>query len=211
MSGLVRGGLVAVGWCSDYSLARAKRSLPPPSAVASRDAEWQSATVSHGLPLVFRETIQVDGEVKGTMFEGALRCSRRVRPHSHCCACLLILACCRIFPIFLFPYRSQCPANYDICGSDPVSLGETLGPELPFLVVASRRSDRIPCFSPFARSRNSLAFAPMSRFLESHLSGFIARGPWTTDSVYCLVHKASGVIAWTTVSCSTLFSSLLCY
>ena len=102
VSGLVRDSLVAVGWCSDYSLARAPRSLPPPSAVAARDAGWQSATLSHGFPLVFRETIQDDGEVKGTMFEGAPRGSRRVRPHGHCCACLHILACCRIFPIFCF-------------------------------------------------------------------------------------------------------------
>ena len=49
-----------------------------------------------------------------------------------------------------------------ILRSDPCSLGETLGPELRFLELASRHSDRIPGFSPLAGSRNSLAFATVA-------------------------------------------------
>ena len=212
VSGLVRDGLVAVGLCSDYYLARAPRSLPPPSAVAARDAGWQSATLSHGFPLVFRETIQVDGEVKGTMFEGALRCSRRVRPHGHCCACLLILV------LLLYVFLSFCffialsVLRISISVALTLSLGETLGPELPFLVVASRR---------FRQNSLLLTICQIAQFTGvctnvavsgiSFIGHFSARGAWTTDSVYCLVHKASRVIAWTTVSCSTLFSTLLCY
>ena len=55
--------------------------------------------------------------------------------------------------------------------SDPYSLGETLGPEPQFLELASRRSDRIPGFSPLSGSRDSLAFATVSRFLENGLLG----------------------------------------
>ena len=64
---------------------------------------------------------------------------------------------------YSFPYRSR--------RSVPDSLGETLGPETQFLVVASRRSNRILCFSPSTRSRNSLVFAPVLRILKIHLSG----------------------------------------
>ena len=42
--------------------------------------------------------------------------------------------------------------------------------DLSCMELASRRSDRIPGFSPLAGSRNSLAFAPVSRFLEDGLS-----------------------------------------
>ena len=57
-----------------------------------------------------------------------------------------------------------------ILRSDPSSLGETLGPEPRFLELASRRSDRIPGFSHLAGSRNSLAFATVSWFLENGVS-----------------------------------------
>ena len=71
----------------------------------------------------------------------------------------------------MFSYLFFLSLQGSILRSDPSSLGETLGSEPRFLELASRRSDRILGFSHLAGSRNSLAFATVSWFLENGVSG----------------------------------------
>ena len=69
MDGHASTGFSVSGRCADLFFARALRSLPPPSAVASREAGWKCATVSHDYPrtdpIISREAIQGDGRSEG--------------------------------------------------------------------------------------------------------------------------------------------------